>query len=279
MISDGAFSLLSPQLTSEEIERIMTGEEYEQDYMRQSSVKSPSTGSDGASPTFSPTSQSSNSSEHFEFPATSMVHGPQTTVYFNPPIRKNGGQKGTGGGRSINGNFARNGGDYARGDLPLLPEVESLLAAESDIEVSLPCDLPANRPILYSELFEFLCKLMDSVLHREIDWAKRLPFAPKLTVESTTGLLSDTWLDAVLLATMRGHPSELYLGLARILANYIPMEEEVQRFGHEGLEIMDMARAVSTRYQKLNVSIQEHLCLKVVNFLNPGRYNFVTLKV
>lgn len=256
----------------------MTGEEYDKEYMRPVGVKSPTTGSDGASPTFSPTSLSSSSGEHFEFPASSMTaaapaHGPPVAMYFDSQlIRKTSGHnKGTHGvkGRS-NANGTRGGFEYARSDLPLLPEVESLLAAESEIEMSLPFDLPTNRPILYSELFEFLCKLMDSVLHREIDWAKRLPFAPKLTVRSTTSMLSDTWLDAVLLATMRGHPTDLYVGLSAVLANYIPREEEVQKFGHEGLEIMDMAKAVSTRYQKLNVSIQEHLCLKVVNFLNPG---------
>lgn len=256
----------------------MTGDEYEKEYMRPVGVKSPATGSDGASPTFSPTSLSSGSGEHFEFPAPSMAHGPPVVKYFDPKqIRHTGGYKAihvTKGQHSANGNGMRSGMEYARAELPLLPEVESLLAAESDLEMSLPFNLPTNRPILYSELFEFLCKLMDSVLHREIDWTKRLPFAPKLTVKSTTSMLSDTWLDAVLLATMRGHPTDLYMGLSTVLANYIPREEEVQRFGHEGLEIMDMARAVSTRYQKMNVSIQEHLCLKVVNFLNPGNSYF-----
>ena len=259
------FSLYPMQLTDEDIERIMTGEEYEREDVLAGRVpgdQNSPTRSDGISDQFSPTSMGSNNfspeaAERFTFPVGS-VDGIRDQ-YMRP--RKN---------RRSSSQSSQN---SAIPSLTMLPEIEVLIIAEPEEPLTMPCSLPTDQPAGYNEIFELLCMLMDSLIHHQVQWVKRLPFVRRLPVRDVTTLLSSCWCETILLAVLHSQPPAIFNELGAILNNYIPSEDELRRFGKTGLEIIDKATATVNKYQMLRVSVQEYLCIKAINFLNPGESN------
>ncbi|XP_072176877.1 nuclear receptor subfamily 6 group A member 1-like [Diadema setosum] len=247
-------------LTSEEIERIMSGEEYARDEMNGMTTKSPTNGSEGISPTFSPTSVGSSSSEHFfDFTAhAASVAGISAAEYARRVERAE---------REVTRNLA------------LLPEVEALIVAEPSEPITLPFEVSTSKPVGYAQLFELLCKLMDRMLHHEVQWTKRLPFTSKIPISDTTALLTTCLIELLLLAVMRTQPLDLFTKLSHVLDSYIPSEDELRKFGQNGLEIIDAATSALARYRALQVSFQEYVCLKVICFLNPEVPNLTKVAV
>ncbi|XP_038063953.1 nuclear receptor subfamily 6 group A member 1-like isoform X2 [Patiria miniata] len=271
------------KLTDEDIERIMTGEEYEREDMLAGRTPGEQTGSptrsDGISDQFSPTSMGSNTNfspeaiERFTFPGPS----PSGDGGAQPPLPRD----------PYNGRpreaykprkNRRSSSQSSIQQLPpmtMLPEIEVLIIAEPEEPLTLPFLLPSDKPSNYSEIFELLCMLMDRLIHHQVQWVKRLPFACKLTVQDITALISSTWCETILLAALHSQPPAVFADLAVLLNNYIPSEEELRRFGQTGLEIIDKASAMVSKYQLLRVSVQEYLCIKVINFLNPDAGDLV----
>ncbi|XP_054769657.1 nuclear receptor subfamily 6 group A member 1-like [Lytechinus pictus] len=251
-------------LSPEEIERIMSGEEYAREEMNGLATKSPNDGSDGVSPTFSPTSVGSSSSDHFfDFagnPAlvASGVVGISAVEYARRMERAE---------REASRNLA------------LLPEVEALIMAEPTEPLTLPFEVATDQPVGYAGIFELLCKLMDRMLHHQIQWTKRLPFQSRIPISDSTSLLTTCLIELLLLEVMRTQPLELFTKLGQILDTYIPSEDELRKFGQNGLEIIDVATNALARYRALKVSVQEHVCLKVICFLNPENPNLTKLPV
>ncbi|XP_072016641.1 nuclear receptor subfamily 6 group A member 1-like [Amphiura filiformis] len=259
------------KLTPEEIERIMTGEEYELESDNKQMIHSP-TRSDGISDQLSPTSFSPGSAfspagtvgARFEFPALSI--GTPNSAFYRARSASTGDMS-----AAIAAAAAARAA-VSSAPLAILPEVEALVHAERahTIEpLSLPMSLDKNQNAGYPELFELLCKLMDKMIYKHVQWSKNLQFHDRLNVPDLTLLLSNSWCESMLLSTLHSQPANLFHELAVILNNYIPSEDELRRFGQEGLEIIDMATAMVTKYQRLRVSFQEFACLKVINFLNP----------
>ena len=232
----------------------MSGEEYAREEMNGIATKSPTNGSEGVSPTFSPTSVGSSSSEHFfDFtnPAAANATGISAAEYARRLERAE---------------------REATRNLALLPEVEALVVAEPVEPLSLPFEVTSGQTVGYTELFELLCKLMDRMLHHQIQWTKRLPFQAKIPISDSSSLLTTCLIELLLLDVMRTQPVELFTKLGQILDSYIPSEDELRRFGQNGLEIIDAASNALARYRTLKVSLQEYVCLKVICFLNPGNY-------
>ncbi|XP_022085372.1 nuclear receptor subfamily 6 group A member 1-like [Acanthaster planci] len=263
------------KLTDEDIERIMTGEEYEREDMMSGRTTGEQTGSptrsDGISDQFSPTSMGSNTNfspeaaERFTFPGPSPGADPgggAPREPFNGRPRKSR--------RSSSQSSL-----HQLAPMTMLPEIEVLIIAEPEEPLTLPFHLPSDKPAGYDEVFELLCLLLDRMIHHQVQWVKRLPFACKLTVQDITALLTSTWCETILLAALHSQPPAIFSDLAALLNNYIPSEDELRRFGQTGLEIIDKASAVVNKYQLLRVSVQEYLCLKVINFLNPDAGDLV----
>ena len=264
----------------------MTGEEYEREMQIAGENKpmthSP-TRSDGISDQLSPTSFSPSSAfspagtvgARFEFPAVSIA--PPIGDFFRPRSASTGDMSAAA--AAVAASAAARAAAISSAQLAILPEVEALVQAEradTGELLSLPMTLDKNQNAGYPELFELLCKLMDRMIYKHVNWSKNLQFHDRLNVPDLTLLLSNSWCESMLLSTLHSQPASLFNELAVILNNYIPSEDELRRFGQEGLEIIDMATALVTKYQRLRVSFQEFACLKVINFLNPGKIPITT---
>ena len=64
------------------------------------------------------------------------------------------------------------------------------------------CSPPLRYRVTQVELFALLCRLADELLFRQISWIKRLPFFCDLSIEDYTRLLSATWQELILLASL-----------------------------------------------------------------------------
>ncbi|XP_033643471.1 nuclear receptor subfamily 6 group A member 1-like [Asterias rubens] len=252
------------ELSDEDIERIMTGEEYEREDMLAGRVPGDQTSptrSDGISDQFSPTSMGSNNfspeaAERFTFNVDGL-----RDHYIRP--RKN------------RRSSSQSSGSSAIPTLTMLPEIEVLIIAEPEETLVMPCSISKDQPAGYNEIFELLCMLMDSLIHHQVQWVKRLPFARRLPVRDVTTLLSSCWCETILLAALHSQPPAIFSELGAILSNYIPSEDELRRFGQTGLEIIDKTTAMVNKYQMLRVSVQEYLCIKTINFLDPNAGDLV----
>lgn len=266
------------QLTPDEVERIMTGEEYEIELAalgEQKMTTSP-TRSDGISDQLSPNSFSPGSAfspagipggPRFDFPTIALPGA----EFFRRRRSSSAADMSVAAAAVAAAAAARAAASSAH-QMAILPEIEALVYAEragSEEPMTLPFNLDQNENAGYIELFELLCKLMDKMIHKHVNWSKNLQFLDKLSVPDLTLLLSNSWCESMLLLTLHGQPAKLFADLAQVLNNYIPSEEELRRFGQEGLEIIDMATMTVTKYQGLRVSFQEFVCLKTINFLNP----------
>ncbi|XP_071947376.1 nuclear receptor subfamily 6 group A member 1-like [Antedon mediterranea] len=229
------------ELTSEEIERIMSGEEYGMvESSSKASAMSPSR-SDGFSDQYSPNSNGTDS------------------VYSGDSDRQDGQQPQVDVGRPR----------WFPSNSSLLPEVEKLIIIEMQQHLQIPCEYTSKKVVDPIELFELLCKIMDETLHIEILWAKRMPYAHKVPIADLTLIIKSTWAENLILAALHSKPKNVVEDISNILESYLPNDEELRRFGQTGIEIIDKMTTTAARYHKMAVNLGEFVCLKTINFLNP----------
>uniref|UniRef100_A0ABM0LZQ4 Nuclear receptor subfamily 6 group A member 1-like n=1 Tax=Saccoglossus kowalevskii TaxID=10224 RepID=A0ABM0LZQ4_SACKO len=221
-------------LTPEEIERIMSGEEFEQDGWNYQGINgniSP-TRSDGLSEQPSPT-----------------LSNPMSDTIENI---------------SSDSDMANryDGETYVQ-------HIEQLMYAEQQEPLKLPFTFPDGHIITHTELFELLCKFADQILFYQTAWVKRLPFFREVPIKDFTLLLSKTWHENLILTAACNHRRKIFNELSRVTRRYQPSEEELKHFPQEGMEIMERMVVLASKFQQLNITPEEYVCMKIVNFLNP----------
>ncbi|KAL7978495.1 hypothetical protein Chor_004312 [Crotalus horridus] len=102
--------------------------------------------------------------------------------------------------------------------------------------------------VTQAELFALLCRLADELLFRQISWIKKLPFFCELSIKDYTCLLSSTWQELILLSSLT--------------------ELKRPAFSEEGMEVMERLIYLYRKFSQLKVSNEEYACMKAINFLN-----------
>uniref|UniRef100_H2YGS6 NR LBD domain-containing protein n=1 Tax=Ciona savignyi TaxID=51511 RepID=H2YGS6_CIOSA len=118
------------------------------------------------------------------------------------------------------------------------------------------------------QLFSVLCKVADEMLYRQIVWIKKLPFFETISIKDHTTLLSTTWAEIILLASLCVHEDQLFGDLADITSKYLPDSEELSRFTDYEMEILERMTYLYQKFTHLKIDKEEYVIMKVINFLN-----------
>uniref|UniRef100_A0A3P8YV16 Nuclear receptor subfamily 6 group A member 1 n=1 Tax=Esox lucius TaxID=8010 RepID=A0A3P8YV16_ESOLU len=257
------------EISNEEIERIMTGQEFKEDTgllehtwanNGDSDHSSPDNGvSEGNHPSPVSTLLSSRSLEMNGYTAT------YRDQYVGTPL-------------SSNYQFLPHLFGYAQSGLmptparSLYPEsqtlVSQLVAAEDLSPLGTPMLIEDGYRVTQVELFALLCRLADELLFRQISWIKRLPFFCELSIEDYTRLLSATWQELILLSSVTIYSGQIFGDLAEVTAKYSPSDDELQGFSEDGIDVMERLIYLFRKFHQLKVSNEEYACMKAINFLN-----------
>lgn len=163
---------------------------------------------------------------------------------------------------------------------PLLPSTGSnlttqsqtlsaqLLAAEDLTPLVTPMVIEEGYSVSQSELLALLCRLADELLFRQIVWIKRLPFYSDLTIKDCTRLLGASWHQLILLSSLTLHSRQILGELANITHQYTPSSLMLQGFGEDSMEVMESLNFLFRKFHQLNISNEEYSCLKTIMFLN-----------
>ncbi|KAF4797732.1 Nuclear receptor subfamily 6 group A member 1 [Turdus rufiventris] len=128
---------------------------------------------------------------------------------------------------------------------------------------------PVTRyKVTQAELFALLCRLADELLFRQIAWIKKLPFFCELSIKDYTCLLSSTWQELILLSSLTVYSKQIFGDLADVTSKYSPSDDELHRFSEEGMEVMERLIYLFRKFNQLKVSNEEYACMKAINFLN-----------
>uniref|UniRef100_A0A8D0CIF1 Nuclear receptor subfamily 6, group A, member 1a n=1 Tax=Scleropages formosus TaxID=113540 RepID=A0A8D0CIF1_SCLFO len=92
--------------------------------------------------------------------------------------------------------------------------VTSLVAAEDLTPLRTPMQVEDGYRVTQVELFALLCRLADELLFRQISWVKKLPFFCELSIEDLTCLLSATWQELLLLSCLTIYSTQVFGDLA-----------------------------------------------------------------
>uniref|UniRef100_A0A8D2MV00 Nuclear receptor subfamily 6 group A member 1 n=1 Tax=Zonotrichia albicollis TaxID=44394 RepID=A0A8D2MV00_ZONAL len=122
--------------------------------------------------------------------------------------------------------------------------------------------------VTQAELFALLCRLADELLFRQIAWIKKLPFFCELSIKDYTCLLSSTWQELILLSSLTVYSKQIFGDLADVTSKYSPSDDELHRFSEEGMEVMERLIYLFRKFNQLKVSNEEYACMKAINFLN-----------
>ncbi|XP_077986424.1 nuclear receptor subfamily 6 group A member 1-like isoform X2 [Glandiceps talaboti] len=226
------------KLSPEEIERIMSGEEF---------VKEDWNYNNGNSSNLSPT-RSDGLSEQ-----------PSPTVSDNVEITSSDSDMAT-----------RFDGDYPGVELhSYVQHIEQLMYLEHQEPLKLPFTFPEGHTITHAELFELLCKFADQMLFYQTVWVKRLPFFREVPIKDFTLLLGKTWHEILILTAATSHRRKLFNELSRVTMRYQPSEEELRHFPQDGMEIMERMVVLASKFHQIQITPEEYVCMKIINFLNP----------
>ncbi|MGH0131466.1 UNVERIFIED_CONTAM: hypothetical protein FKN15_046169 [Acipenser sinensis] len=217
------------QITDEEIERIMTGQEFEEEASipwsnnGDSDHSSPGNGvSEGNQPSPVSTLSSSRSVE---------LNGYTTALrdqYIGMPV-------------SSHYQYLPHLLSYAAQSvlLPqqsrsLDPQSQSLvtqLVASEDLEpLCTPMLIEDGYKVTQAELFALLCRLADELLFRQIAWIKKLPFFCELSIKDYTCLLSSTWQELLLLSCLTVYSTQIFGDLGTVTSKYTPSDDELHSY-------------------------------------------------
>ncbi|KPP70420.1 nuclear receptor subfamily 6 group A member 1-A-like [Scleropages formosus] len=106
--------------------------------------------------------------------------------------------------------------------------VTSLVAAEDLTPLRTPMQVEDGYRVTQVELFALLCRLADELLFRQISWVKKLPFFCELSIEDLTCLLSATWQELLLLSCLTIYSTQVFGDLVNVTTKYKPSNEELQ---------------------------------------------------
>ncbi|XP_048861268.1 nuclear receptor subfamily 6 group A member 1-A isoform X1 [Brienomyrus brachyistius] len=146
--------------------------------------------------------------------------------------------------------------------------ISQLVAAEEMAPLGTPMLIEDGYKVTQVELFALLCRLADELLFRQISWVKRLPFFCELSIEDYTCLLSATWQELLLLSCLTIYSGQVFGDLADVTAKYTPSDDELQGFSEDSMEVMERLIYLFRKFHQLKVSSEEYVCMKAVNFLN-----------
>ncbi|KAK7933997.1 hypothetical protein WMY93_004893 [Mugilogobius chulae] len=233
------------QITEEEIERIMSGQEFKEE------APDLPWGNNGDSDHSSPSNGASEGNQP----------SPASTLSSN----RSG---------EMNGYTAALRDQYINTSMPahyqLLPHLFTYAAqsAEDLSPLATPMLIEDGYKVTQVELFALLCRLADELLFRQISWIKKLPFFCELSIEDYTCLLSSTWQELILLSCLTIYSAQIFGDLADVTAKYTPSDEELQGFSEDGMEVMERLIYLYRKFHQLKISNEEYACMKAINFLN-----------
>ncbi|XP_024131342.1 nuclear receptor subfamily 6 group A member 1 isoform X1 [Oryzias melastigma] len=256
------------QITEEEIERIMSGQEFKEDVPEHtwgnngdSDHSSPSNGaSEGNQPSPASTLSSNRSAEMNGYTAAlrdQYINTSMSTHYHLLPHLFS---------------YAAQSGLLTPQPRSLYPQshplVLQLVAAEDLAPLTTPMLIEDGYKVTQVELFALLCRLADELLFRQISWIKKLPFFCELSIEDYTCLLSSTWQELILLSCLTIYSAQIFGDLADVTAKYTPSDDELQGFSEDGMEVMERLIYLYRKFNQLKISNEEYACMKAINFLN-----------
>ncbi|KAL6090212.1 hypothetical protein STEG23_036028, partial [Scotinomys teguina] len=146
--------------------------------------------------------------------------------------------------------------------------IHQLMSAEDLEPLGTPMLIEDGYTVTQAELFALLCRLADELLFRQIAWIKKLPFFCELSIKDYTCLLSSTWQELILLSSLTVYSKQIFGELADVTAKYSPSDEELHRFSDEGMEVIERLIYLYHKFHQLKVSNEEYACMKAINFLN-----------
>ncbi|XP_056668098.1 nuclear receptor subfamily 6 group A member 1 isoform X2 [Monodelphis domestica] len=146
--------------------------------------------------------------------------------------------------------------------------IHQLVLAEDLEPLGTPMLIEDGYTVTQAELFALLCRLADELLFRQIAWIKKLPFFCELSIKDYTCLLSSTWQELILLSSLTVYSRHIFGELADVTSKYSPSDEELHRFSEEGMEVMERLIYLYRKFHQLKVSNEEYACMKAINFLN-----------
>uniref|UniRef100_A0A673H3T8 Nuclear receptor subfamily 6 group A member 1-B n=1 Tax=Sinocyclocheilus rhinocerous TaxID=307959 RepID=A0A673H3T8_9TELE len=156
-----------------------------------------------------------------------------------------------------------------------------LLAAEDLTPLATPMLIEEGYTVTQSELLALLCRIADELLFRQIVWLKRLPFYNDLSIKDCTRLLGASWHQLILLSSLTVHSGQILGELANITHQYTPSSLTLQGFGEDAMEVMESLNFLFRKFHQLNISNEEYSCLKTITLLNQdmaGLCNTSTLE-
>ncbi|XP_025050181.1 nuclear receptor subfamily 6 group A member 1 isoform X4 [Alligator sinensis] len=154
--------------------------------------------------------------------------------------------------------------------------INQLVSAEDLEPLGTPMLIEDGYKVTQAELFALLCRLADELLFRQIAWIKKLPFFCELSIKDYTCLLSSTWQELILLSSLTVYSKRIFGDLADVTSKYSPSDDELHRFSEEGMEVMERLIYLYRKFNQLKVSNEEYACMKAINFLNQvGVCNFL----
>ncbi|TRZ17251.1 hypothetical protein HGM15179_009847 [Zosterops borbonicus] len=146
--------------------------------------------------------------------------------------------------------------------------ISQLVCAEDLEPLGTPMLIEDGYKVTQAELFALLCRLADELLFRQIAWIKKLPFFCELSIKDYTCLLSSTWQELILLSSLTVYSKQIFGDLADVTSKYSPSDDELHRFSEEGMEVMERLIYLFRKFNQLKVSNEEYACMKAINFLN-----------
>ncbi|KAJ8388771.1 hypothetical protein AAFF_G00130040 [Aldrovandia affinis] len=146
--------------------------------------------------------------------------------------------------------------------------ISQLVAAEDLAPLGTPMLIEDGYKVTQVELFALLCRLADELLFRQISWIKKLPFFCELSIEDYTCLLSSTWQELILLSCLTIYSTQIFGDLADVTSKYTPSDDELQGFSEDGMEVMERLIYLFRKFHQLKISNEEYACMKAINFLN-----------
>uniref|UniRef100_H3BH35 Nuclear receptor subfamily 6 group A member 1 n=1 Tax=Latimeria chalumnae TaxID=7897 RepID=H3BH35_LATCH len=256
------------QISEEEIERIMSGQEFKEEADNSwsnngdSDHSSPGNGvSEGNQPSPFSTSSSSRSVELNGFTALrdQYIGTPVSSPYQYLPHLFS---------------YAAHSGLLPPQPRSLDPQsltlINQLLTGNNmtPMEIYVAMLVESRYKVTQAELFALLCRLADELLFRQIAWIKKLPFFCELSIKDYTYLLSSTWQELILLSSLTVYSKQIFGDLANVTSKYTPSDDELHRFSEDGMEVIERLIYLFRKFHQLKVSNEEYACMKAINFLN-----------
>ncbi|XP_026545789.1 nuclear receptor subfamily 6 group A member 1, partial [Notechis scutatus] len=112
--------------------------------------------------------------------------------------------------------------------------ISQLVSAEDLEPLGTPMLIEDGYRVTQAELFALLCRLADELLFRQISWIKKLPFFCELSIKDYTCLLSSTWQELILLSSLTVYSKQIFGDLADVTAKYSPSDDELHRLKKVG---------------------------------------------